>query len=109
MTENIEYSGRWLRVSTGAQDEASQLPDLVKWEQAHGYDVRAEYTVHGKSAYHGQQDAALDQVISDMQDGKISVLVVWASDRIERRGAYNAFDLARRVREAGGRIEYVKD
>lgn len=44
-----------------------------------------------------------------MRSGKISVLVVWQSSRIERRGAYNAFDLARRVREAGGRIEYVKD
>ena len=61
------------------------------------------------SASKGKQDSYLDQVIRDMEDGKISVLVVWQSSRIERRGAYNAFDLARRVREAGGRIEYVKD
>jgi DNA invertase Pin-like site-specific DNA recombinase len=51
----------------------------------------------------------LDEMIEDMRRGVFSVLVVWASDRIERRGAYNAFDLARRVHEAGGRIEYVKD
>ncbi len=51
----------------------------------------------------------LDEMIEDLHRGVFSVLVVWASDRIERRGAYNAFDLARRVKEAGGRIEYVKD
>ena len=48
-------------------------------------------------------------MIADMKAGVISVLVVWQSGRIERRGAYNAFDLARRVRDAGGRIEYVDD
>jgi site-specific DNA recombinase len=104
-----EKAGIWQRVSTGGQDEASQLPDLARWCEAHSYDIAERYVLHGKSASKGKQDSYLDQVIRDMQDGKISVLVVWASSRIERRGAYNAFDLARRVREAGGRIEYVKD
>lgn len=104
-----ENAGIWQRVSTGAQDEASQLPDLTRWCEARGYEIAARYVLHGKSASKGKHDKYLDQVISDMQDGKITVLVVWASSRIERRGAYNAFDLARRVREAGGRIEYVKD
>lgn len=31
------------------------------------------------------------------------------SSRIERRGAWSVFDLARRVHDAGGRIEYVQD
>ena len=35
--------------------------------------------------------------------------MAWQSSRIERRGAYSVFDLARRVREAGGRIEFVQD
>lgn len=104
-----EKSGRWQRVSTSGQDEASQLPDLVRWEESHGYENAAEYVLHGKSASKGQQDRYLDQVIRDMEDGKITVLVVWQSSRIERRGAYSVFDLARRVREAGGRIEFVKD
>lgn len=104
-----EQAGVWLRVSTKMQDEAAQEPDLLAWCADHGYDIRERYTVHGKSAYHGKQDEYLNRAIADMAAGKIAVLVVWASDRIERRGAYNAFDLARRVREAGGRIEYVKD
>lgn len=104
-----DKAGRWLRVSTKAQDEANQEPDIDQWIADHGYDLAETYVLHGKSAYKGKQDAMLDQVIADMEAGKINVLVVWQSSRIERRGAYSAFDLARRVRDAGGRIEYVKD
>ncbi|HEY2551929.1 MAG TPA: recombinase family protein, partial [Streptosporangiaceae bacterium] len=102
-----DKAGRWLRVSSGGQDEASQQPDIDAWCASHGYDVTATYTVHGKSAYHGEQDKALNQALADMTAGKINVLVVWVLDRIERRGASYVFDLAKLVREAGGRIEYV--
>lgn len=103
-------AGVWLRVSTELQDEANQLPEILAWCKAKGYDVVTPYyQVHGKSAFHGKQQKYLDQVLADMAIGKIQVLVVWASDRIERRGAESVFDLARKVREAGGRIEYVKD
>ena len=104
-----EIAGRWLRVSTAGQDERDQEPDIDRWIHDHGYGTGPTYRLHGRSAYKGQQDADLDRVISDMSSGVIQVLIVWQSSRIERRGAYNAFDLARRVREAGGRIEYVKD
>jgi DNA invertase Pin-like site-specific DNA recombinase len=104
-----DKAGIWLRVSTGGQDEANQLPDNMRWCETHGYDVKKTYTLHGKSASKGKQDKHLDEVIRDMQDGTITVLIVWQSSRIERRGAYSVFDLARRVREAGGRIEYVED
>ena len=104
-----ESAARFLRVSTGAQDEANQVPDVDLWCSEHGYVVRKTYTLRGKSASKGKQDAALDEMVEDMRRGLFTVLVVWSSDRIERRGAYNAFDLARRVRDAGGRIEYVKD
>ena len=102
-------AGIWQRVSTGDQDEASQLSDLIKWCESHGYEVAERYVVHGKSAYHGKQEADLDRALADMETGKITVLVVWAADRIERRGALAALMLAQRARDAGGRIEYVKD
>jgi DNA invertase Pin-like site-specific DNA recombinase len=104
-----ELAGRWLRVSTGAQDETTQLPDVDAWCTSHGYQVTRDYVLHGKSAFKGKQDEELERMLADMRAGVITVLVVWKADRIERRGAYNAFDLARRVREAGGRIEYVTD
>jgi DNA invertase Pin-like site-specific DNA recombinase len=101
----------WQRVSTGGQDEASQLPDLVRWCDTHGYeyDVEERYVVHGKSAYHKKQAAALERAISDMANGQYTVLVVWAFDRIQRGTALEAFTLAEHARAAGGRIEYTQD
>lgn len=104
-----ESAAKWLRVSTGGQDEANQEPDEDAWIRDHGYVVRKTYVLRGKSASKGRQQEKLDEMLEDMRRGLFTVLVVWASDRIERRGAWNAFDLARRVKEAGGRIEYVKD
>jgi DNA invertase Pin-like site-specific DNA recombinase len=102
-----ERAGRWLRVSTNSQDEASQESDIDDWIACHGYQLVDGCTYRlRKSAYKGKHAEMLDKVIADMQDGKITVLVVWQSSRIERRGAYSVFDLARRVQQAGGRIEY---
>ena len=80
-----ESAARWLRVSTGAQDEANQEPEIDALVQGPGYVVRKTYTLRGKRASKGQQDKALDQMIEDMRRGLFTVLVVWASDRIERR------------------------
>lgn len=110
MSENLERAGIWQRVSTGGQDEASQLPDILRYCADHGYaPVEPYYTVHGKSAFHGRQAADLDRAFNDMTAGKFTVLVVWAADRIERRGALASLMLAKRAQDAGGRIEYVKD
>jgi DNA invertase Pin-like site-specific DNA recombinase len=108
MTERARL---WQRVSTGGQDEASQLPDLMGWCDTRGYEyeLNERYIVHGKSAYKKQQQAALDQVIGDMANGQYAVLVVWAFDRIQRGSTLEAFMLAEQARAAGGRIEYVLD
>jgi DNA invertase Pin-like site-specific DNA recombinase len=105
-----ERSRKWVRVSTGGQDEASQVPDLDKWDHDHGYvDDGEDYVVHGQSAYHGKHAPKLDEMFEDMASGVFDVLVVWAVDRIERRGALKVFELMERARTAGGRIEFVKD
>ena len=49
-----EIAGRWLRVSTMSQDEASQEPDLDRWISRHGYEVGPTYRVHRLSAFHGK-------------------------------------------------------
>jgi DNA invertase Pin-like site-specific DNA recombinase len=102
-------AGRWLRVSSGDQDEANQEPSIDKWIADHGYEVGPTYRLHGKSASKGKQQAKLDEMLSDMRAGRITVLVVWYSARIERRGAWDHFNLAHMVRDAGGRIEYVME
>jgi DNA invertase Pin-like site-specific DNA recombinase len=101
-----ERAGNWLRVSKNEnQDELNQTRDNEKWISDHKYEPVKTYRLR-KSAYKGQHNDRLEEVIRDMQDGTITVLVVWQSSRIERRGVWNAFDLARRVKQAGGRIEY---
>ena len=102
-----EFAGRWLRVSTGGQDEDNQVPDITRWNEARDYEVRATYTLHGKSASKGEQQQTLDQMLADMRAGLITVLVVWRDDRIERRGVMRMIPLINAVRAAGGRIEFV--
>jgi DNA invertase Pin-like site-specific DNA recombinase len=102
-----ERAGRWLRVSTNSQDEANQERDIDDWIAGHSYQLVDGCTYRlRKSAYKGKHAEMLEKVIADMQDGKITVLVVWQSSRIERRGASSVFDLAAKVQKAGGRIEY---
>lgn len=105
-----ENSGRWLRVSTKAQDEQSQLPELVRWEDGHGYTMAAEYTVHGGSAFKGNKrfDAEWARVLEDFRSGKITVLVVWKQNRLDRK--LNTFQMLREVLEVSegrGRVEFV--
>ncbi len=103
----MERSGRWLRVSTGKQDEGLQVPQVEEWEQSHGYDVQRTYTIHGASAFKGNKrfDDTWAQVIRDIINGVITVLVVWKTDRIDRK--LNTYQMIKEVVEAGGRIEFV--
>jgi len=112
---DAERTARWFRVSTVVQDERNQEPDVDSWIESHGYKL-AECGPNGDGTYRlkasaskGKHQKMLDVMIQDMREGLFTVLVVWKSNRIERRGAYSAFDLARKVRDAGGRIEYVQD
>ncbi len=113
--DDRERAGRWLRVSSKGQDEKNQEPDVDAWIASHGYEL-GECGPDGDGTYRlkasaskGMQQEMLDLVVDDMRENRLTVLVVWKSNRIERRGAWNAFDLARKVRDAGGRIEYVVD
>jgi DNA invertase Pin-like site-specific DNA recombinase len=102
-----EYAGRWVRVSSGGQDEANQVPDVNRWIDERGYEVTANYVLHGRSASKGEQQAAIDTMLADMRAGLITVLVVWRDDRIERRGVLAMVPLINAVKAAGGRIEFV--
>ena len=104
-----ERAARWLRVSSGGQDEANQEPDVDRHCEARGYDVVKTYTLHDRSAYHGEQQAALDEVVAGMRAGLFTVLVIWHSDRLERREGKALLDVLAEIREAGGRAESVKE
>lgn len=109
VTKANELAGIWVRVSTGGQDEANQKPDIERHCAAHDYTIEKAYELNDKSASKGEQQAKLDEMLQDMRDGEIAVLVCWHSDRIERRGPEALFGLLRQIKDAGGRLESVKE
>jgi DNA invertase Pin-like site-specific DNA recombinase len=108
-----ERSARWLRVSTNKkshqQDEGQQVPEIERWETGHGYDVRKTYTIHGASAFKGNKkfDTTWAQVIKDITNGVFTVLIVWKTNRIDRK--LQTYQMIREVVEAGGRVEFVAE
>jgi site-specific DNA recombinase len=103
--QGMVRAGKWLRVSSGGQDEANQEPDVDRHCDTRSYHVAKTYTLHDKSASKGEQQEALDEVLDDLRRGEIQVLVCWNSDRLDRRGVKEALDFIIKVKKAGGRIE----
>lgn len=104
-----DRAGILVRVSSGGQDEQNQVPDVERHRDARGYREIKRYALHDKSAYKGEQQATLDQIVADMRAGVIKVLVIWHSDRIERREVLDLLIFLREVKSAGGRVESVKE
>lgn len=100
-------AGIWLRVSSGKQDEQSQLPDCLAHCERNGYEVIKQYVVHGESAYHGEQDPAWQEVISDVQAGVIEVVVLWKVDRLDRRNLLVAVPMVNKALDAGAAVEFA--
>lgn len=98
---------KFLRASSGKQQEFSQVPDAVKYIKAQGYtDDGQDYIAHGKSAYRGKHLPLLLKAIEDMSHDEYDVLVLWDSSRFTRMGVESIFTLMAKAREAGGRIEF---
>lgn len=104
-----EPCGVWVRVSSDAQTEANQIPDINAHVESHGYHVERRYVLHDKSAFKGEQVESLNQMLADMASGVITVLVIWSSDRLDRRGPKYAWGTLAAAELAGGRIESVQD
>jgi DNA invertase Pin-like site-specific DNA recombinase len=93
------------RVSTGSQDEASQIGDITAGSAARGITLVKVIKLHGYSASHGMQEPALQGIIAGMERGDWSTLLVTDSSRIDRRedlDAQAAVLLA--IRSAGGDV-----
>jgi DNA invertase Pin-like site-specific DNA recombinase len=102
-------AGTLIRVSSDGQSEVNQIPDVDRYTNSHGYRVLRKYTLHDKSAFKGEQQQTLDQIVADMAAGVIKVLVIWHSDRIERRELLELLTFLRDVERAGGQVESVKE
>lgn len=93
------------RVSTGSQDEASQVRDITGESARRGITLAKIIKLHGYSASHGTQEPALMEIIAGMERGDWSALIVTDSGRIDRRedlDAQAAVLLA--IRSAGGEV-----
>ena len=101
-----ERAAGWVRVSTTEQDSEKQWPEIQKHCQTNHYQIVETYSIEA-SAFKGRQDKLLQQMITDIRNKKITVVVAFASDRMERRGMEATLKLCREVREAGGRIEFT--
>lgn len=100
-----ERAAQWIRVSSGGQDEASQVPDIARHCDSRGYEPGPVYTLHDVSASKGEQDAYAGQVLADAAAGRLDVLVAWHVDRLDRRGVWATGDMVRRLNAAGVRVE----
>jgi DNA invertase Pin-like site-specific DNA recombinase len=92
-------------VSTGSQDESSQLKVIAAYATEHGITIVKAFRLHGYSASHGAQEPALREAVADIQRGDYAALVVTESSRLDRREDLDAqAEILLAIRAAGGDV-----
>jgi DNA invertase Pin-like site-specific DNA recombinase len=95
----------FVRVSTGSQDESSQIKVIAEAAEQRGITVVRWFKLHGYSASHGMQEPALREAIADIGRGDYSVLMVTESSRLDRREDLDAqAEILLAIRSAGGDV-----
>lgn len=102
-------AGILVRVSSDGQDETNQVPEIDRYCYDQNYRINKRYEVNDRSAYHGEHEAWLDEALDDIRAGIISVLVIAHSSRLDRRDPDVAEFYHLSIRQAGGRIESVRE
>ena len=97
----------WARVSTDDQHTANQLDELRKWAQKRELNVVAEFITEDSAWQNGngskgkEFDAERAKLLSGARSGDYTVCLVWAVDRLSRRGIEDTLAALRRLTEAG--------
>ncbi|KEZ38263.1 recombinase family protein [Frankia sp. CeD] len=100
----------FVRVSTGSQDETSQVKILTEEASQRGITIVKWFTLHGYSASHGAQEPALREAIADIQRRDYTTLMVTESSRLDRRDDSDAqAEILLSIRSAGGDIVSVAE
>ncbi|ABW10957.1 Resolvase domain [Parafrankia sp. EAN1pec] len=100
-----ELGAGFVRVSTGSQDETSQVKILTEEAAQRGITIVKWFTLHGYSASHGAQEPALREAIADIQRRDYTTLMVTESSRLDRRDDLDAqAEILLGIRSAGGDI-----
>jgi DNA invertase Pin-like site-specific DNA recombinase len=79
----VKRAALYLRVSTGDQRVANQLPDLEALARQRGWQIVHVYQDAGISGARTRRPG-LDQMLADARQGKIDIVLAWAADRIAR-------------------------
>ena len=95
----------FVRVSTGSQDETSQVKSITDESGQRGITIVKWFKLHGYSASKGEQEPALREAIADMERGAYSLLVVTESRSLDRREDLDAqAEILLAIRRAGGDV-----
>jgi len=101
----VSLAAAFVRVSTGSQDETSQVKVVDDYAAQNGVTIVKTFKLHGYSASHGTQEPALREAIADIQRGDYSTLIVTESSRLDRREDLDAqAEILLAIRSAGGDI-----
>ena len=101
----MSLAAAFVRVSTGSQDEISQVKVIDDYAAQNGVTIVKTFKLHGYSASHGTQEPALREAIEDITRGEYSTLVVTESSRLDRREDLDAqAEILLAIRSAGGDI-----
>lgn len=99
--------GGWLRVSSMAQDEQLQRAGILRRAEADGVEIVKWYTLHGDSAWKGEQDDEMLVALDDASQRRIRVLYFYHTNRLERRGIEETFRLKRQFDEREAKLVSV--
>ena len=98
----------WARVSTDKQEAGNQLLILPEWARARTLTVVKTYVTEdsawtrGNGGSKGREfDAARKQLLDDARHGEFKVLLIFALNRLSRRGMEDTLACVRRLTEAG--------
>ena len=81
----MSLAAAFVRVSTGSQDETSQVKAVDDYAAQNGVTIVKTFKLHGYSASHGTQEPALREAIEDITRGEYSALIITESSRLDRR------------------------
>lgn len=95
----------WARVSTADQATANQLLILRAWAERRGLEIVTELVTEdsawqsGNGAKGKEFDASRAQLLNGARLGHYSVILIWALDRLSRRGPEDTLKTLRQLAE----------
>jgi DNA invertase Pin-like site-specific DNA recombinase len=100
----------FIRVSTGSQDESTQVTTLDGFADDNKLNVIDRMILHGYSASHGTQEPALREAIKGIEQGRWRLILVTDSSRLDRREDLDAqAEILLAIRQAGGDVISVSE